>query len=120
MFKYTRVGGNEVIIDQFTNVIPLDSGNVDFVYSDKVTSNAMVSSIVSCNELAAEQLVTLKAEVAEISGVKKVPLPGDELLRKCDGCGSLQFNILFVYWSKARLIPLRNASLFFIIKRFNN
>ena len=32
----------------------------------------MVSSIVSCNELAAEQLVTLKAEVAEISGVKKV------------------------------------------------
>ena len=53
-------------------MIPLDSGNVYFVYSDKVTSNGMVSSIVSCNELAAEQLVTLKAEVAEISGVKKV------------------------------------------------
>ena len=70
--KYTRSGGNKVIINQFSNVIPLDSGNVDFVYSDKVASNGMVSSIVSCNKLAAEQLITLKAEVAEISGVKKV------------------------------------------------
>ena len=67
----TRIGGKD-IINQFSNVAPLDSGNVDFVYSDKLTSNGMVNNIVSCSELASEQMDTLKAEVAQVSGVKKV------------------------------------------------
>lgn len=63
---------DDIIFNQSTKVTPLDSTNIDFLYSDKLTTTGMLKNISCCNDLASEQLVTLKAEVAQISGVKKI------------------------------------------------
>ena len=64
--------GKDVIFNQHTKIAPIDNTNIDFPHSNKLTTTGMAISISSLNDLAGEQLVTIKAEVAQISGVKRI------------------------------------------------
>ena len=64
--------GKDVIFNQHTKIAPIDNTNIDFPHSNKLTTTGMAISISSLNDLAGEQLVTLKAQVAQISGVKRI------------------------------------------------
>jgi hypothetical protein len=64
--------GDDVIFNHYTKITPLDSTKVDFVYSDKLSTTEMVKSISACNDLANEQLISLKAQVVQITSVKKI------------------------------------------------
>ncbi len=70
---------DDVIFNHFTKVTPLDSTKVNFIYSDKLTTTGMVKSISACNDLANEQLISLKAQV---TGVKKIRTQYQGMLNK--------------------------------------
>ena len=74
--------GDDVIFNHYTKITPLDSTKVDFVYSNKLSSTEMVKSISACNDLANEQLISLKAQVVQITGVKKIHTQHQGILKK--------------------------------------
>ena len=74
--------GDDLIFKHFRKVTPLDSTKVDFVYSDKLTTTSMVKSISACNDLANEQLISLKAQVAQVTGAKKIRTQYQGMLNK--------------------------------------
>jgi ssDNA-binding replication factor A large subunit len=76
-------GKEDLVITKKTSITPLPS--TDFAYSDDVSSLGSVSSnIVGLGNIAAEQLVSFKAYVAEISSVRSVRTQSGHGLRKQD------------------------------------
>ena len=66
----SKTNTGDIILNNQTKVTPLS--HLPFEYSDILTANGTVP-ISSLAQVAAEQLVTVKAEVTHVSGVKKIP-----------------------------------------------
>ena len=76
-FSKTKTG--DIILDNQTKFTPLS--HLPFSYSDTLTANGTVL-ISSLAQVAAEQLVTVKAEVTHVSGVNKTPTLRQGVLSK--------------------------------------
>lgn len=63
-------------------VMPVENADIDFRHSPKLVGTGVADSIVSLSEVAAEQLITVKAEVSQISGVKTVRILHRGVLKK--------------------------------------
>ena len=64
--------GEDLIVTRFTKVTPLVRDEIAFEYSDELTQKTKIIGISSLGKIAKEQLVTVKAEVGQISGVKSL------------------------------------------------
>jgi hypothetical protein len=58
-----------MLLNKYTKITPLDSSKITFSYSEDLTATSIVP-ISSIQNLAKEQLVSVKAHVARLSGVK--------------------------------------------------
>jgi hypothetical protein len=67
---YTKSKGKDIVFNQYTKITPVD--NIDFQHSSKLLITGLANTIASLNEVAPEQLISVKAEIAEVSGVKIV------------------------------------------------
>lgn len=74
-------GKEDVIIMKQTNITPI-AATTDFVYSDELDSVSLGTNIANLSNIAPEQLVCLKANVAEISSVKSITTQYGKTLRK--------------------------------------
>ncbi|KAK2568975.1 hypothetical protein P5673_007088, partial [Acropora cervicornis] len=68
--NFSKTNTDDIILDNQTKFTPLS--HLPFAYSHTLTANGTVL-ILSLAHVAAEQLVTVKAEVTHVSGVKKTP-----------------------------------------------
>ena len=74
--------GEDLIVTRFTKVTPLARDEIACEYSDELTQKTKIIDISSLSKIAKEQLVTVKAEVAQISGVKSLLKHDNTQLRK--------------------------------------
>ncbi|XP_028404097.1 uncharacterized protein LOC114526773 [Dendronephthya gigantea] len=65
----SKYGKEDVVIDKATKITPVEK-NIGFEHRDLAPS--FVTSLASLNQVSAEQLVTVKAKVAKVSGSKKI------------------------------------------------
>ena len=83
----------DYIIGRYTKIKPSASDNVNFAYSSNRQSQ--LTDIAHLAKIAKKQIVTIKCEVAKLSGVKtlltqdQVQLKKQELIIR-DGTGSIQ------------------------------
>jgi len=77
--NFSTSNTGDIILDNHTKITPLDS--LPFTYSDSLTTTG-TASISSLAQVAAEQLVTVKAQVSHVSGVKKIPTSRQGVLHK--------------------------------------
>ena len=73
---------DDVIFNHVTKLTPLDGEDIDFPYSESISITGMIKNIASCYELASEQLVSIKEEVAVVSAVKKIHTQGENFEAK--------------------------------------
>ena len=78
--NYTKLTGNDIVFNQYTKITPTD--DIDFQHSAKLLAGGVANTIASLNEAAPEQLVSVKAEIAEVSGVKTVKTQHRGTLKK--------------------------------------
>ena len=78
--NYMKSKGKDIIFNQYTKITPVD--DTDFQHSSKLLVTGIANTIVSLNEVAPEQLVSIEAEIAEVSGVKSVKTQHQGTLRK--------------------------------------
>ena len=78
--NFTKSKGKDIIFNQYTKITPVD--NIDFQHSSKLLVTGIANTIASLNEVAPEQLVSVKAEIPEVSGVKSVKTQYQGTLRK--------------------------------------
>ena len=64
------------MLNRFTKITPLAHDEVAFKYSDELTPKSQVTDISSLTKIAKEQIVSVKAEVAQASGIKVVVTQG--------------------------------------------
>ena len=80
--NYQKSQNKDIILNQYTKIAPVDPTDINFMHSNKLTSTGTAKTISSLNELAPEQVVTLKAEVAQVSSVKKIHTQYQGALKK--------------------------------------
>lgn len=68
---YTTSKTDDIILNHQTKIIPNEE-TTGFNYSDDLIPSGMVTSISALNNLASEQLISIKAQVVNISAVKVV------------------------------------------------
>ena len=73
---------DDVIFNHVTKLTPLDGEDIDFPYSESISITGMIKNIASCYELASEQLLSIKAEVAVVLAVKKIHMQHQGTLEK--------------------------------------
>ena len=78
--NYTKSTGKDIVFNQYTKITPTD--DIDFQHSAKLLASGVANTIASLNEVAPEQLVSVKAEIAEVSGVKTVKTQHQGTLKK--------------------------------------
>ena len=67
-----------------TKISPAEPEKIQFQYSDSLTATGFVT-IAALEKLAAEQLISLKAQVAKISGTKKLQTRYQGILTSQEG-----------------------------------
>ena len=72
--------GKDVIILKQTNIVPL--APINCTYSEEISDSAMLTNIASMQQVAAEQLVCLKVEVAHVQAVKTINTHHGSALKK--------------------------------------
>ena len=77
---YTKSKGKDIVFNQYTKITPVD--NIEFQHSSKLLITGLANTIASLNEVAPEQLISVKAEIAEVSGVKIVNTQHQGTLKK--------------------------------------
>ena len=82
VINFSKTNTGDIILDNQTKFTFL--GHLPFAYSDTLTANGTVL-ISSLAQVAAEQLVTVKAEVTHVSGIKKTPTLRQRVLSKLEG-----------------------------------
>ncbi|CAB4011402.1 Hypothetical predicted protein [Paramuricea clavata] len=81
-FGHARNDENgDMLIHKFTKIVPIDATTISFPYSDNLTASGIIP-ISSIANLAVEQLVSVKAEVAHLSGVKILQTQHQGTLKK--------------------------------------
>ncbi|CAB3997651.1 Hypothetical predicted protein, partial [Paramuricea clavata] len=78
--NYTKSKGKDIVFNQYTKITPID--DIDFQHSSKLLITGLANTIASLNEVAPEQLISVKAEIAEVSGVKIVNTQHQGMLKK--------------------------------------
>ncbi|CAB3983684.1 Hypothetical predicted protein [Paramuricea clavata] len=79
-------GKEDFIILKHTKITPLPVGDLDFPYNDHLGMTGLATNIPSLQHVASEQLLSVKGEVAKMSGVKVIntqrqgPLSKQEIL----------------------------------------
>lgn len=70
--NYKQSNNDDLTITKFTKITPLDNKDVDFAYSEELSSigTGKPVGILSIPKLAAEQLIVVKGKVVKVSGVK--------------------------------------------------
>ena len=63
-------GKEDIIILSKTRISPITSNEIDFPYLSELTATGILPDLSALEKLAPEQLVTIKAEVAQVSAVK--------------------------------------------------
>ena len=87
--------GQDLVLNRFTKITPLARDEVAFKYSDELTPKSQVTDISSLTKIAKEQIVSVKAELAQVSGIEVVVTQDNSQLRKQelvirDGKSSIQ------------------------------
>lgn len=62
----------DVLITKYTKIVPLDKDNVNFPHSPMCNADGLLENISSLQKVAAEQVVSIKAEVVQMSGWKTI------------------------------------------------
>ncbi len=93
--------GQDFVVSKFTRITPSAQDQVKFKYSEQAKALPTMNNIASVHEIAKEQMVHVKAEVAQISPVKTIFMQGNIALQKQeliirDNTGSVQL----VLWEK--------------------
>ena len=73
-------GKDEIILQKFTKFTPL--AGVDFSHNKFLSAVGIIPNISGLDKLALEQLVSIKAYVAEVSNVKQIIVHGKTPLKK--------------------------------------
>ena len=60
----------DVLITKYTKVVPMAVDNVDFPHTPMCNADGLLENISSLQKVAAEQVVSIKAEVVQMSGSK--------------------------------------------------
>ena len=75
-------GKEDIIILSKTRISPITSNEIDFPYLSELTASGILPDLSALKKLAAEQLVTIKAEVAQVSAVKTLRTQYQGVLKK--------------------------------------
>lgn len=75
-------GKEDIIILSKTRISPITSNEIDFPYLTELTASGILPDLSALEKLAAEQLVTIKAEVAQVSAVKTLHTQYQGVLKK--------------------------------------
>ncbi len=62
----------DVLLNRFTKIKPIEKSEIDFNWADICNSEGFVPNISSIQNVAGEQVISLKGEIAQLSGVKYV------------------------------------------------
>lgn len=99
--NYSKSEGKDVEFNQYTKVHPVD--DIDFQHSSKLFVTGIASTIASLNEVAPEQLINVKAEIAEVSAVKTIKTQYQGTLKKQEVLiRDSTSSIKLVLWKKAK------------------
>ena len=71
LLNLTTNGDDDFVITKFTKIIPIDK-EIDFSFSEELTGTATGKplNISAIQKVAGEQLISIKAKVVSLSGVK--------------------------------------------------
>lgn len=75
-------GKEDIIILSKTRISPITSNEIDFPHLTELTASGILPDLSALEKLAAEQLVTIKAEVAQVSAVKTLHTQYQGVLKK--------------------------------------
>lgn len=76
-------GKEDIILLSKTRITPITSNDIDFHYSGKLTAaTGILPNLLALEKLAAEQLVTIKAQVAQMSAAKTLRTQHQGVLKK--------------------------------------
>ena len=78
---YTTSKTNDIILNNQFKIIPNEE-TPTFEYSEDVIPNGVVDNISALNNVASEQLISVKAQVINISAAKVVTTQYQETLKK--------------------------------------
>ena len=62
----------DVLITKHTKIVPLEKDNINFAHSPMCNTDGLLENISSLQKVAAEQVVSVKAEVVKMSGCKTI------------------------------------------------
>ena len=62
----------DVVISKHTKISPLSLTSINCTYSNDITDSSLLTDVASLRQVAAEQLVSLKVEVAHVESVKAI------------------------------------------------
>ena len=75
-------GKEDIIILSKTRISPITSNEINFPYLSELTATGTLPDLSALEKLAAEQLVTIKAEVVQVSAVKTLHTQYQGVLKK--------------------------------------
>ena len=82
--NFGKSGNNQnddILIHKYTKIFPVEKDDIEFTYSENLTATGFVN-ISSMEKLAAEQLISVKAQVGRLSGIKMVQTQHQGSLKK--------------------------------------
>ena len=62
----------DLLITKYTKIVPLDKDDVNFPHTPMCNADGLLENISSLQKVAAEQVVSIKAEVVQTSGCKTI------------------------------------------------
>lgn len=62
----------DVLITKYTKIVPLEKDNVNFPHTPMCNADGLLENILSLQKVAPEQVVSIKAEVVQMSGWKTI------------------------------------------------
>ena len=72
----------DIFINKYTKITPLPIDEIDFPHAEICNKDGLIPNISSLQKVAGEQIVSLKAEVVELSGIKYLDTLHHGKLRK--------------------------------------
>ena len=62
----------DILLNKFTKIKPIEKSEIDFIRAEICNSEGLVPNLSSLQNVAGEQVISVKGEIAQLSGVKYV------------------------------------------------
>ena len=62
----------DILLNKFTKIKPIEKSEIDFIRAEICNSEGLIPNLSSLQNVAGEQVISVKGEIAQLSGVKYV------------------------------------------------